>query len=106
MEWIVFGAGAQGRITVEILRTAAPDVRVWLVDDRQELHGTKVTGCTVIGRKALTDLTSHEDVSAIVAIGNAPARLKVASELASFGLRFGNAIHPSAVVSASAGLGH
>lgn len=105
MQWVVFGAGAQGRVVLEILRAGPPAERYWLVDDDESLHGLEVAGVRVVGRKELAPLAGRDDVRAIVAIGHNPNRLRVARQLSALNLKFGNAIHPSAVVSPSANLG-
>ncbi|HEV3023789.1 MAG TPA: acetyltransferase [Pirellulales bacterium] len=105
MQWVIFGAGAQGRVVLEILRAGPPAERYWLVDDTVELHGTEVGGVPVVGRDELGPLAGRDDVRAIVAIGHNPNRLKIARQLSALKLKFGNAIHPSAVVSPSASLG-
>jgi len=105
MQWVVFGAGAQGRVALEILQAGPPAERYWLADDAPALQGQEVGGVRVVGRNELAPLADRDDVRAIVAIGHNPNRLRVARQLAGLSLNFGNAIHPSAVVSPSASLG-
>jgi len=105
MQWVVFGAGAQGRVVLEILQAGPPAERYWLADDTAELKGQEVSGLRVVGRNELAPLADRDDVRAIVAIGHNPNRLRLARQLAGLRLKFGNAIHPSAVVSPSAILG-
>lgn len=105
MEWVVFGAGAQGRITLEVVQAMSPSARCWLADDSAEMIDQQVGGVRVVGREQLAPLANRDDMATIVAIGQTPNRLRVANELAALGLRFANAVHPSAVVSPSARLG-
>jgi acetyltransferase EpsM len=105
MQWVIFGAGAQGRVVMEILKAGPPVERFWLVDDDTDLQGQEVAGVPIVGRTQLSPLADRDDVRAVVAIGHNPNRLRLAKQLAALNLKFGNAIHPSAVVSPSASLG-
>jgi sugar O-acyltransferase (sialic acid O-acetyltransferase NeuD family) len=104
MRWLVFGAGAQGRLTLEIVRAVDPEAAVLLVDDAPDLRGRDVKGVRVLSRE---DAVAHPGLDAargIVALGDNRARLRVAAELARLGVRFATLAHPSAVVSPSASL--
>lgn len=127
--WLVWGAGAQGRVTLDLLRDAHPGAMACLVDDDARLVGRTVAGVEVIDRPralqwALGGADPHPaeprmagaseragslagcvEVRAILAMGHNPRRLRLAEELAAAGLRFARLIHPTAAVLASASLG-
>ncbi|HJT34114.1 MAG TPA: acetyltransferase [Pirellulales bacterium] len=100
--WVIFGAGAQGRITLEVIAAAQPHVDCLLADDNPELVGQTCCERPIIGRSELTKLARSHEQRLIVAIGHNPQRLKIAQELAAMGLSFATVSHPSAVVSPSA----
>lgn len=101
-QWVIFGAGAQGQITLEIIRAADPRAECLLADDNPERVGQSLKGHRVVSRSELRSLAPECDLRLIVAIGHNPRRLQVARELAAERLEFASAIHPSAVVSPSA----
>jgi sugar O-acyltransferase (sialic acid O-acetyltransferase NeuD family) len=102
MRWLIIGAGAQGRITLDILRSARPEDEFLFADDDKDRVDQCVAGTKVVARKALRP--DREETRMIVAIGNNSARLRLAQELAAEGWLFGNAVHPSAVLLPSATL--
>ena len=104
MRWAIVGAGAQGRVTLDVLRAAGGDDEIVFVEDRETLLGRRVCGVPVAGREWLRQGAGREDTLAIVAIGHNEVRLRVAAELAAMNVRFGNAVHPSAVTMGSATL--
>jgi sugar O-acyltransferase (sialic acid O-acetyltransferase NeuD family) len=105
MKWAIVGAGAQGRVILDILRADAEDDEFVFVDDNRDLRGRRVCEVEVVGREWLTGRDGPGEVLAIVAIGHNEVRLRVAAELVAKGVRFGNAVHPSAAVMPSAMLG-
>lgn len=98
---IIVGAGAQGRVTLEAWRAAAPDARFVFVDDNTVLHGTDLLGAKVVG--GLSCLTELEG-EVVLAIGNNAARLALAERLSATPARtsWGTVVHPSAIVMPSA----
>jgi len=105
MTWLVVGAGAQGRITLELLRAAAPGEEALLVDDDPALAGATVAGVAVVPRAEVAARLDPSRARAIVAIGDNRTRLRLAGELEAAGFAFGTLVHPSAVVLPSATLG-
>lgn len=105
MKWLIVGAGAQGRVTLDILRSAAPSADVLFLDDSPRRAGTQVGGVAVVARDWVQANVDPEVTRVVVAIGRNDVRLRAARELARMGLHFGNAVHPSAVVLPSARLG-
>jgi acetyltransferase EpsM len=102
MKWLIVGAGAQGRITLDILRSAGPQGEFLFADDDASRVGQQVLGVQVVARRTLRP---QREMRVIVAIGHNLARLRLAEELVAAGWVFGNAIHPSAVAMPSATLG-
>ena len=98
---VVVGAGAQGRVTLETWRAARPDARFVFLDDDASLHGRDILGARVEGPVARAKDLGGE---VLVALGNNRTRLSVAQKLEGL-VRFGVAIHPSAIVSPSAKIG-
>lgn len=103
-KWI-FGAGAQGRVTLEVWRSAVPDGDFSFIDDDPSLHGKVVNGATIVGGlEFILDHFGPRD-EVIVAMGNNKERMLLGGKLEAEGLKFGNAIHVSAVVMESAEIG-
>lgn len=100
--WIIFGAGAQGKITLEVVNSAHPLVECLVADDNLERVGQSLLGRRIISREQILRRARERELRMMVAIGNNPQRLRIAHELAEAGLQFATAIHPSAVVSPSA----
>jgi sugar O-acyltransferase (sialic acid O-acetyltransferase NeuD family) len=102
---MIFGAGAQGRVALDILR-ALPDVsKVAFLDENEATWGTELEGAPVIGGlESLTDVKDHPH-GIVVAIGKPSARLAVGARLSALGARFMNAVHPTAVIQPSAEIG-
>lgn len=101
--WAIVGAGAQGRIVLDILRTAQPADEIMFIDDDPARIGCSLHGVKVLGRAVLL-VVDRPTTKAVVAIGHNEARLRVAAELAGLGITFGNVVHPSAVIMPSARL--
>ncbi len=98
---VILGSGAQGRVTLEVWRAARPDAEFVLLDDDEKTHGTTILGAKVVGPIAKARELGGE---VVVALGNNETRLRIARSLDGT-VRWGNAVHPSAVVSPSAVLG-
>lgn len=126
--WLIWGAGAQGRVTLELLQDVQPGVVVCLADDDEQIVGRTVSGVPVLDRAAALHwakrwshlragaggtavsgccLPSRGDalVLVLIAVGHNHHRLRVARELAGGGLCFGTLIHSKAAVSANACVG-
>jgi UDP-perosamine 4-acetyltransferase len=106
MDVIIAGAGGHGRVVLDILRAAGRNNVVGFLDANRDLHGSEVGGVPVLGAlNLLPKLKAKGVAGAIVAIGDNRVRRSYAAKLAGGGLELINAVHPSAVVSASARLG-
>ncbi|MGD8776713.1 MAG: acetyltransferase [Syntrophobacterales bacterium] len=103
-KWI-FGAGAQGRVTLEVWRSAVPDGDFSFIDDDPSLHGKVVNGAPIVGGlEFILDHFGPRD-EVIVAMGNNKERLLLGDKLEADGLKFGNAIHNSTVIMESGEIG-
>lgn len=97
---VIVGAGAQGRVTLEVWRAARPDATFVFLDDAPEAQGREILGAKVVGP---VDEARALGGEVVLALGNNAVRKALAARLE--GVRFGNAVHPSATVSPSATLG-
>ncbi|TKH33151.1 acetyltransferase [Paenibacillus polymyxa] len=104
MSYIVFGAGGHAKVIVDILRTSGEEI-IGVLDD----HCKEETwnGLPLLeGRNQIDQLVSlHPEARFLVAIGDNTTRLKMVSQFKAAGVKFGNAIHPSAVISPSSFIG-
>lgn len=93
----LFGASGHGKVIKEILNASGIEVQAFIDDD---LNVTECAGCTVMHESAgLTPM--------LVSVGANKTRQKIVERLRNEnpGIRFGIAVHPSAVVSPSAVIG-
>ncbi len=97
----VIGAGAQGRVVLDVWRAARPDLEIVFVDDEPSKLGATILGAPVIGGIDAIDGNAGE---AVIALGNNELRLAVAARLAGK-VRFAVVVHPSAAVLPTATLG-
>lgn len=97
----VIGAGAQGRVVLDVWRASRPDLDIAFLDDDASKHGTLIHGAPVVGG---LDVLDRIDAEAVLAIGNNELRLAVAARLADK-VRFAIVVHPSAAVLPTATLG-
>jgi sugar O-acyltransferase (sialic acid O-acetyltransferase NeuD family) len=102
--WI-FGAGAQGRVILDILRAQGRHESVAFLDDAADLQGRSINGAPVLFGldEALGCVSST--VEMIVALGNPHLRMAVAERARRAGVPLLNAVHPSAVVMHTATIG-
>lgn len=101
---ILYGAGEQGRVAVDILRRSGHADDLTFVDDDPTLHGETVAGVPVTGGME-TILKAETVPDCLVTYGNDTAtRLELATTIESH-VEFVDARHPATTVSASATLG-
>lgn len=107
MAVVVYGAGGQARVLLELMDRASISPIAGLVDDNPDTWGTKINGIPVLG--SIDKLPSLIRVNrihrAVIAIGNNIARKKFADHARALGLRLPVLIHPHACVSPTAKLG-
>jgi sugar O-acyltransferase (sialic acid O-acetyltransferase NeuD family) len=107
METLIIGAGGHGKVVLDILLAGGKHRPIGFVDADPKLAGTRVGGLPVFGGIHLLNKlkSQHRLRSAIIAIGDNRARCGYVKTVEEHGLELLNAIHPSAIVSASAILG-
>ncbi len=107
MAVVVYGAGGQARVLLELMDRAGICPLAGLVDDNASLAGTKVDGLPVLGTtdKLTTYVRVYRIHRAVIAMGNNGLRKKFAEHARALGLRLPVLIHPNAYVSPSAQLG-
>ena len=103
---VLYCAGEQARVVLDILRRTGTDSELVLVDDDESLHGTEVGGYEVVGgRTALRSFDSATD-RCLVAFGDEQGvRLELARVVREAGLPLFNAVDPDATVAATATVG-
>ena len=107
MAIIVYGAGGQARVLLELMDRAGIRPIVGFVDDNVEIHGTKVEGVPVLGtvEKIGGLIRVYRIHRAVIAVGNNVVRKRFADHARGLGLRLPVLIHPNAYVSPTAKLG-
>ncbi len=101
---VIYCAGEQGRVVLDILRADGDVNDVVFIDDNKELHGKSFDGVHVIG--SLDELSETESAECIVAFGDSRGcRLQLASAVERLGLEFFSAVHPDTTISDDAWLG-
>jgi UDP-perosamine 4-acetyltransferase len=104
MKALIVGAGAQGRVVLDILVAQGRHESFGFVDDRPETKGQRVNGAPVeCGlEEALRDA---RNVEMIVALGDPELRTMLGKRIRERGIALLNAIHPSAVVMPTVSMG-
>jgi len=103
---IIIGAGGHGRVVLDILRQVGGVDPVGFIDADVSRAGATVDGLPIMGAiNLLPKLVKQEVKSAIVAIGDNRARVSYARMVIEQGMELVNAVHPSALVSATAKIG-
>jgi sugar O-acyltransferase (sialic acid O-acetyltransferase NeuD family) len=107
---VVYCAGEQGRVVLDILRSAGDVDDVVFADDDESRHGERIEDVPVVGGlEALVECSGKEEGSprCLVAFGDRRGvRLSIAERLAEAGFGFFEAVHPDATVSETATLGN
>ncbi|MFW5868594.1 MAG: acetyltransferase [Armatimonadota bacterium] len=103
---VILGAGGHGHVLLEILRLQDEADVTGLLDDDEDLQGTRTRGdIEVIGRTDFATLRDCEADAFVVAIGNNRIRKMLYNRCLEARLRPWSAIHPSAIIADSATLG-
>jgi UDP-perosamine 4-acetyltransferase len=107
MAVVVYGAGGQARILIELMDRAGICPVAGLVDDNAALYGTKIDGIQVLGplEKLASLARVHRIHRAAIAVGDNVVRRRWAAHARALGLRLPVLIHPNAYVSPTAQLG-
>ena len=105
MDVLIIGAGGHGKVVLDILRRAGEHTPVGFLDADPTLAGREISGVPVLGSIHLLGKLKSKAAGAIIAIGDNRTRLSYAQKMQSSGWTLVRAIHPSAVVAASAQVG-
>jgi sugar O-acyltransferase (sialic acid O-acetyltransferase NeuD family) len=107
MKVLIYGAGQNGRIVLEILKSQKTYRVVGFIDDKEQLLNKKIDGVPVIGNSMyLKQLISNDHINnAFVSIGDNQTRAKKAHLLTTMGYNLINSIHQKVIVSANVKLG-
>jgi len=106
MNVVIIGAGGHGRVVLDILRRAGAHVPGGFIDADTARIGETVDGVGILGPVNLLPRLARQGIAgAIVAIGDNRTRISYAQLIVEAGLELINAVHPAAVISASARLG-
>jgi sugar O-acyltransferase (sialic acid O-acetyltransferase NeuD family) len=104
--YVIYCAGEQGRVVLDILRRRGTDESVTFVDDDESLWGTEVNGQEVIGGREKLRNLEKDDTQFIVAFGDEQEiRMKIADRVLDYGFNLFSAIDSRATISDSATLG-
>jgi len=97
-KYVIYGASGHGKVVADILEKSDASVIGFLDDDsqkwRQDFFGYKVFNYS----EFMTTDFFHDECKIIIAIGDNFVRKILAEKLADNGIKFGKAIHPSAVI--------
>ena len=105
MRTIIFGAGPQGRVVLEVLQAAGEHEILGFLDDDPAKQGQTLAGLPVLGGSAWAAAHAGDGLAALVAIGGNDCRVAVAGRLRGLGYTLINARHPSAVIQGDTALG-
>ena len=110
MRVIGLGAGGHAKVVIEILQLHKAYEVVELVDTKRELWGTKVLGIAVLGGDELLPLLYEKGVRhAFIGLGavrDTTARRELYEKARRLGFELVSAVHPQAIISPSADMGH
>lgn len=100
MNTLIYGAGENGRVVLDILRSSNTEV-VGFIDDNQKMRGKKIDVVEVLG--TMSDLERiNKSFGIVIAIGDNKKRVEISNKIENLGFKLVNAIHPSSVISKSA----
>lgn len=107
LKLVIWGASGHALVVLDILRLAGQYEIVGLLDEvNLHRHGSKMDGFPVLGgQEQLSELRRKGTTHAFIAIGDCSTRLRLAEQARSAGFQLARAIHPRAVVAASARVG-
>jgi len=100
----VFGAGPQGRVVLDVLRSQGSTMVHGFLEDRKELVDSEVDGVRVFDATAWLASGGHP-AAVVIAIGNNRVRMAVGMRVSAAGYHLHTAVHASAVVAQHAVIG-
>jgi len=106
MKILIFGAGGQGRVVLDILKQSQQYEIVGFVDSNKTLHGKIIDGLPVLGDiSILSHLYKEMTKGAIIAIGDNRVRKELAKTVKENEFCLINAIHPDSSIAQNAQIG-
>lgn len=102
---VILGAGGIAIVAAEIARALGLEI-IGFLDDTPEKRGTSFCGAPVLGGFDMLPALREDVSQAVVAFSHAKLRLDMAQKALSYGFSLPNMVHPSAVISKHATLGH
>lgn len=103
--YVLVGAGGHAKVITDIIERNNCEIRGFIDDN---FKGDQFLRYPVLGGIDAVPSLMEEDPSLtfIISIGSNPIRKKIAEKLMKIGVKFGSAIHPSAIISSRAEVGH
>lgn len=104
-KYVIYGASGHGKVIADILEKSNASV-IGFMDDDPQKWGQDFFGSKVLNYSEFrtTDF-SPDECKIIIAIGDNLTRKILAEKLANDGIKFGKAIHPSAVIGKNVSIG-
>jgi sugar O-acyltransferase (sialic acid O-acetyltransferase NeuD family) len=103
----IWGAGGQGRVVLDILRTAKNFEIQGFIDSDKKIKNKDIDGVKILGDKSYLDTLWKKGVKAgIVAIGDNEKRCQIADYLKGRKFKLINAIHPQSAVATNVSIGN
>lgn len=103
---VIYCAGEQARVLLDILQRCDDDEEVVLIDDDDSRHGERIDGVEVSGGSRMLERLSPDEDRCLVAYGQpGDTRTAIARRIANAGFSFFSAIDPEATVSSTAVVG-
>ena len=105
MKALIYGASAQGRVILDILREENRYASIEFVDDNKELWGQELNGARIIGDLERVLQSVSPPFEMVIAVGHPVLRMRLAQKARERSVQFANAVHPSASLMRSATIG-
>ncbi len=103
----ICGAGGHAKVVADVLSQQLSPIDIeGFLDDREELHGTEISGHPVLG--SIDDWLSRNssaESALIIGIGDNQARERVAERAKQAGVRFVSAVHRSVLIGSDVEIG-
>lgn len=105
MKAVIIGAGAQGRVALDLINSNQEFNEIEFLDDDASKWNTCLNGVKIAGPISSLESYDKNNFRALIALGNPIARKKVAHRLDQIGAPLMNLIHNSAYIASSVSLG-
>ena len=105
MDAFIFGAGSQGRVVLDLLRTSGTWTSIQFLDDNKEMVGKTINDAPIVGDLSVLAGRDPSSYGVIVAMGHPFIRERIFTKLLNDGISLINAIHPSVSIAPTAQIG-